>query len=405
MESTDLQAFYLQIRDAIMNNDLMKMREFVLICMTIADKSDANDSMMMYVQNLKPNMSKKDEENLCKLSLLCFSQATSTQQEEISLESLIGEELVELFEETWIEVADQWHNAEESKLALPVHMDSSIITRVDTCIPIDDMIKKKQDEEALTCRQAIAIEENWEDRLIIIEMIHDVEHHLEAKPKFYEVNLNPVHAIYKEWLTEEDKEELRQRSFWENLNDLSQFPEEQPLQSTSETSQEDFRETTVHIEDPTMTKCSSRKMEGKTVNWTADQPSNRLPSRPSENMNSEICVTDSMVEFNHTEPIIVQEAVFKTPVPFARRKFDLSIYTFDDPDDDDIIEDVSNDLIEAADEDYTDGEDSVKKSNHTKHIPKLKKVKSKAERSHLKLTKNLSSFINPLKRKHWNSGK
>jgi hypothetical protein len=110
-------------------------------------------------------------------------------------------------------------------------------------------------------------------------------------------------------------------------------------------------------------------------------------------------------DFNISNESVSSKGVFKASVPFARKRLDLSIYTFDDPDDDDIIEEASNDLIEVVDEDYTDGEDSVKNSNHTKHRPKLKKVKSKEERSHLKLTKKLSSSINPLKHTHWNSGK
>jgi hypothetical protein len=240
------------------------------------------------------------------------------------------------------------------------------------------------------------------------EMYYDVEKYRRRKQKFKEVDLNPVYVVYKEWLTEEEEEEeeeLRQKKFWENLKDLSQIPKEQPLQSMPETSQEDFRETTALTEEATEPGSCCRKLEGKIVIKTASQQLGRLASRPTVDSEGKFYVSDSTEDRKDPEPLQTEKGVIKARVPFARKRLDLSIYTFDEPCDDDIIEEASDDLIEVAKEDYTDGEESMKKANKKKRRCKLKKAKSKEERSLAKLLKKLSSSLNPLKRTHWNSGK
>lgn len=97
--------------------------------------------------------------------------------------------------------------------------------------------------------------------------------------------------------------------------------------------------------------------------------------------------------------------MFQASVHFARKKLDLSIYTFDEPDDDHINEEANGNLKEAVDEEYTFSDEFARKPDPTKHRSKLKKVKSKEERLLAKRTKKLSSSRNPLKRTHGNSRK
>jgi hypothetical protein len=158
-------------------------------------------------------------------------------------------------------------------------------------------------------------------------------------------------------------------------------------------------------EEDTVSESSRRKLEGSSNNQSADQPLGRLTGRPMEELDSGPPATVSIDDFKHPEPVVSEVAVPKARVPFARRKLDLSIYAFDEPDDDDIIVEVSDVLIEAADDENTDGNEFARKPDYSKHRPRLRKVKSKEERSRLNQTKRLSSSISPLKRTHWNSGK
>jgi len=256
----------------------------------------------------------------------------------------------------------------------------------------------------ISCHQAMLIRRNWDERLQMRMMVGSMENEPKENPKFNEVDLNPVHEVFKEWLTGEEEEELQQKKFWENLKDLSQFPEEQPLQSITESVHDESRETTMFITEPTVPGSCYRKLEDSYVAWTAGQPSGRPASRPNKDSDPEIFVRDSLKDSQHPEPVIDKEIVIKARVPFTRRRMDLSIYTFDDSDDDDINEEAREDLT-AADKEYKDGEDFMKQTNQKKHRCKLRKVRSKAERSHMTLTKKLSSAISPLKRTHWNSGK
>ena len=79
-------------------------------------------------------------------------------------------------------------------------------------------------DEYISCNRAEEYGVKWKQELSMWEMYYDVEKYRRRKRKFKEVDLNPVYAVYKEWLTEEDEEELRQKKFWENFKDLSQFP-------------------------------------------------------------------------------------------------------------------------------------------------------------------------------------
>ena len=173
------------------------------------------------------------------------------------MESLIGKELVELFEETWIELVNQHNIAAKSICALPLHTESSIVTRVDTCTSIEDMLEKKQEEEAnlpigyyleqckigklciacgdkhcmvdcldgifhvgvrhpqcescrwnhvspIPCDHAKEFSIKWKQELTMWEMVcRIVEDNQRVKPKFYEVDVKSVYEVYKEWLTEE----------------------------------------------------------------------------------------------------------------------------------------------------------------------------------------------------------
>jgi hypothetical protein len=96
--------------------------------------------------------------------------------------------------------------------------------------------------------------------------------------------------------------------------------------------------------------------------------------------------------------------VTKPHDPFAKRKLDLSIYTFEEPEVEYIgIE--ARDMLTAADRcDDKAGEEFVNPKSG-KRRPKLRRVKSKEERSHSKQTRKLSSSKSPLKQTHWNSGK
>jgi hypothetical protein len=217
--------------------------------------------------------------------------------------------------------------------------------------------------------------------------------------------------MLQKWLARDEEENVIEE-FLCSLDNFSHPLEETPSITMSQINQliqimEEihYSQTEEQTEEELVSGSSCRKMEGRNVNWTVAQPPRRLPSRPSEEMDSEFFVTVATEDFKCPEPVSSEEVVFKAPVPFARKKLDLSIYTFDEPDDDHINEEASDELIKAADEDYKYGEEFAKKLNHMKRRPKLRTTKSKEERSLAKLTKKLSSSRNPLKRTHWNSGK
>jgi hypothetical protein len=164
--------------------------------------------------------------------------------------------------------------------------------------------------------------------------------------------------------------------------------------------------TELHTEEEATCQNCWRKLEVSRGDQTASQPSPRPAGRPSEDFEDEPDTSASTRKIDDPEPEKVERIVLKPRVPFARKRLDLSIYTFDEPDDEHIIKEA-RDIGTAEDkceEEYNDGEKFVR-TKFRKHRPKLKRVKSKEERSHSKQTKKPSSSKRPLKRTHWNSGK
>jgi hypothetical protein len=162
----------------------------------------------------------------------------------------------------------------------------------------------------------------------------------------------------------------------------------------------------LHTEEETTCENCWKKLSASRKKETAAQPLRRLASRPSGDSDSEVETSISTEPIDDPEPICLESLVFKPRVPFARKRLDLSIYTFEESDDEHIFEEARNTVTKdaACEKEYKDGEKFVR-TKFREHRPKLKRVKSKEERSHSKQTKKLSSSKRPLKRTHWNSGK
>jgi len=138
---------------------------------------------------------------------------------------------------------------------------------------------------------------------------------------------------------------------------------------------------------------------------SATQPMDRPGSRPQMDSDREFSLDDFTEKFDDFEPARLEISVLIPRVPFARKRFDLSIYTFDEPEEEHIKEEARDMLTaDKCEEEYNDGAKFVR-TKFRKRRPRLKRVKSKEERSHSKQTKKLSSSKRPLKQTHWNSGK
>jgi len=164
--------------------------------------------------------------------------------------------------------------------------------------------------------------------------------------------------------------------------------------------------TELHTTEETVCANCCKKLEVSSATQTATELLGRLPSRPNEVFEDEVETSVSTEEIDDHEPVGLKILVLKPRVPFARKRLDLSIYTFDEPDDEHIIEEARDTLTaeDACEEEYNDGKKFVR-IKFQKRRSKLKRVKSKEERSHSKQTKKLSSSKRPLKCTHWNSGK
>ena len=86
-------------------------------------------------------------------------------------------------------------------------------------------------DRVIPCDHAKEYSIKWKQELAMWEMYYNMEKYRRRKRKFHKVKMDLVAEVYQEWLYKEEEEEFRQKKFWENLKDLSQFPKEQPLQS------------------------------------------------------------------------------------------------------------------------------------------------------------------------------
>ena len=111
----------------------------------------------------------------------------------------------------------------------------------------------------------------------------------------------------------------------------------------------------------------------------------QLASRPYEDSDSKVETSASTELIDDPEPICLESLVLKPRVPFARKRLDLSIYTFDESDDEHIIEEARNTLTDdaACEEEYNDDK-KIMRTKFQKRRPKPRRVKSKGERSHSK---------------------
>ena len=159
-------------------------------------------------------------------------------------------------------------------------------------------------------------------------------------------------------------------------------------------------------EEETTVENYCEKTEDSRVTWMAGQPSNGQPAVPEGSYEGKLKSSDSTEKMDEPEPIYLEIPVLKPRVPFARKRLDLSVYTFEEPKDEHNVDEARDiwTTADACEGEYKDGEEFVNQKTR-KHRRKLKRVKSKEERSHSKQTRKLSSSKRPLKQTHWNSGK
>ena len=63
----------------------------------------------------------------------------------------------------------------------------------------------------------------------------------------------------------------------------------------------------------------------------ATQASERLASHPTEDLEAHIQTIESPTHIKEQDPIYIEKVVLNPRIPFAKKRLDLSIYTFDEP--------------------------------------------------------------------------
>ena len=99
-----------------------------------------------------------------------------------------------------------------------------------------------------------------------------------------------------------------------------------------------------------------KKLVARKAAESAGRPISRPMGRPHDEDGIDFSLGNSTEKFDEFEPAVLEISVVKPRVPFARKRFDLSIYTFDEPEDEHIEEEARDMLtVDTCEEEYTDG--------------------------------------------------
>ena len=120
--------------------------------------------------------------------------------------------------------------------------------------------------------------------------------------------------------------------------------------------------TELHTTEEKVCANCCKKLEVSSATQTATELLGRLPSRPNEVFEDEVETSYPKEKSYDPEPVSLEILVLKPRAPFARKRLDLSIYTFEEPDDEHIIEEARSTLTEDAtcEEEYKDDKKFVR---------------------------------------------